>query len=40
MEESRPNWIYRLTFILAAIVSIAGLVNIRRFSYITGEMTV
>ena len=37
MEEKRPSWTSRYTFILAAIGSAVGLGNIWRFPYIMGQ---
>ena len=37
MENKRPNWSSRLTFILAAVGSAVGLGNIWRFPYIMGQ---
>ena len=37
MEQQRPTWTSRLTFILAAVGSAVGLGNIWRFPYIMGQ---
>lgn len=37
MEEKRPSWTSRMTFILAAVGSAVGLGNIWRFPYIMGQ---